>query len=571
MNHNLESFELQREAPSERCAWHLQVDGVAASERFRPSPHDGLLRGAARESNWAECPSLEIKSYLDLELMKSAHDDGHLLLAKEIDVFAIGPNREANYGLTITAASGTAKKGETAGPLADAINLHIEIWNSDSRCYDARGPMTTVQSDGAAVMRRALHLALTKHTIDATSKVGVALGEGKLVLFNYLCGGAPSRPTVAGCDDNHVGKRLRMALKALRAATQIADFMFGRELLRGLLSEIGFTGVEIAEAMAEGSEDAQNVSAMIKFLRMMATFTRKQVADFPAERQSVPTFRQQFKALVILSEYCRNFVEVITGLDAFENTRLPLSALLRRASCLAHLAFVLYRRHGTKFIPSQHYGNTQAMIKAKFVSVASCQAEGINFYFSYFDATQRLEELFGMQRAMECGSSIGMVKFEERGGDLMESGHIYSERPELKSTSRRLGGHLSDHQNPRSALGSPKNYAPVDTRNVTISSAYLLGSKDCQTILTLSSHPENDPPLYSDDEVNFAAIAATPGVDMMRPRGEWVGVDGTPDPTDESTGSSGGATCEGDIEGQTGGGDLPPCMSGSEKRTMSCF
>ena len=149
-----------------------------------------------------------------------------------------------------------------------------------------------------------------------------------------------------------------------------------------------------------------------------------------------------------------------------------------------------------------------------------------------------------MQRVMECGSSMDMVQFEERGGDLMESGHIYSERPELKNTSRRLGGHLSDHQNPRSALGSPKNYAPVDTRNVTISSAYLLGSKDCQTILTLSSHPENDPPLYSDDEVNFAAIAATPGVDMMRPRGEWVGVDGTPDPTEESTSNSGGATCE---------------------------
>ena len=426
---NLESFELRR-PPSERSAHHLQIDGVAISERFRPSPHDGLLRGAARESNWAKCPSLEIKSYLDLVMLKSAYDEGHLLLAKELDVFAIGANREANYGLIITAASGTAKKGETAEPMADAINLHVGIWNSDSRFYDARGPMTTVQSDGAAVMRRALHLALTKHTIDATSKVGVALGGGGLLLFNYLCGGTPSRPTVAGCDDNHVGKRLRMALKALRAATQIADFLFGRELLRGLLSEIGFSDAEIAEAFAEGTEDAQNVTAMVKFLRMMAKFTQKQVTDFPVARQRVITFRQQFKALVVLGEYCRNFVELITGLDAFVNTRLPLSALLRRASCLAHLAFVLFRRHGTKFVPSQHYGNTQAMIKAKFVSVACCQAEGIDFYFAYFDATQRLEELFGMQRVMECGSSMDVVQFEERGGDLMESGHIYSDRPE---------------------------------------------------------------------------------------------------------------------------------------------
>ena len=73
------------------------------------------------------------------------------------------------------------------------------------------------------------------------------------------------------------------------------------------------------------------------------------------------------------------------------------------------------------------------------------------------------------------------------------SGHIYPDRPELKATSKRLGGHLPDHQNPRSALGSPKDYAPVDTRNVTVSSAYVLGGKDAQTILTLCTHAENDP------------------------------------------------------------------------------
>ena len=58
------------------------------------------------------------------------------------------------------------------------------------------------------------------------------------------------------------------------------------------------------------------------------------------------------------------------------------------------------------------------MTKAKFVSVACCQAEGIDFHFAYFDATQRLEELFGMQRVMECGSSVDAVQFEERGGDI---------------------------------------------------------------------------------------------------------------------------------------------------------
>ena len=101
----------------------------------------------------------------------------------------------------------------------------------------------------------------------------------------------------------------------------------------------------------------------------------------------------------------------------------------------------------------------------------------------------------------------------------------------------------------------PKDYAPVDTRNVTVSSDYVLGGKDAQTILTLSTHAENDPPLFRDEEVNFAAIAATPGVDMMRPHGEWVGVDSTPAPTDETMSSSGGEMCEGDRAAETQAGE----------------
>ena len=531
------------------------VDGIAASEKFRLSPYDGKLRGAGRESNWEECPDLKINSYQNLLLLKRAHDDGHLLLAKEIDVFAIGPNRETHYSLSITAASGTSKKSETTEPLADAIDLHLGIWNNDPRCFDQRGPLTSVQSDGAAVMRRALHISLTKYSIDPASKVGEALGKCSLKLFNYLCGGSASRPTVAGCDDNHVGKRLRMTVKALRGGTQVGDYTFTRELLRALLLEIGCTEAEVAEAFAEGSEDAQNVSAMVKFLRLMSKFTEKTKAGFCAPRRGTPMFRMQLKALHVLALYCRNFVEVITGLDALKNERIPLSELMRRASRVAHYAFVLFRRHATKFIPGQHYGNTQAMIKAKFISVASCQALNIPYYFSYFDSDQRLEELFGIQRCMECGSSMDMIQFEERGGSIMGCAKIYSDRPELNKTSSRLGGHLSDHQNPPSILGSPKNYKIVDVRCVTLTSSWALGASDVAADFTSSTHVEDDPPIFKKDEVAFETIAGNVGVDMMRPHGQWIGVDGSSDdPAEEKLSSSGGSetTADQDAAAQAG-------------------
>ena len=57
------------------------------------------------------------------------------------------------------------------------------------------------------------------------------------------------------------------------------------------------------------------------------------------------------------------------------------------------------------------------------------------------------------------------------------------------------------------------------------------------------------------DEVAFETIAGNVGVDMMRPHGQWIGVDGSSDdPAEEKLSSSGGSetTADQDAAAQAG-------------------
>eukprot|EP00966_Prymnesium_polylepis_P036876 855506-Prymnesium_polylepis.1 len=91
---------------------------------------------------------------------------------------------------------------------------------------------------------------------------------------------------------------------------------------------------------------------------------------------------------------------------AAAGTFLSLDAYDRSVAKLAHLAFVLYRKNGTAFIPGQHYYNTQILLRTKYVSQAVSKAEGNAYYFPYQDADDRLEGLFGMVRTLEHGSNF---------------------------------------------------------------------------------------------------------------------------------------------------------------------
>jgi hypothetical protein len=197
---------------------------------------------------------------------------------------------------------------------------------------------------------------------------------------------------------------------------------------------------------------------------------------------------------------------------------LSLSHLSRRASELAHLYLVCFRASGSAFVPCQHYYNVQITVRGKYVSQAVSLSEGFEEYWWYQDADDREEMMFGMLRTLEHGMNFDMIQFEERANELMRLEEIYCRRPELRKPSRRLSGPLFDHVNPRSIGKAAANLAGVSLPN-----CWLLGSSDAATILQRDG-------VFALADCDWATITTerygdkVNPPDMLRPRGEYVGV-----------------------------------------------
>ena len=307
--------------------------------------------------------------------------------------------------------------------------------------------VAAIQSDGAACIKLALHILLTKFEVGG--KVRIVLGN--LDLYNYLCGGSPERPIVQDIDDKHGIKRFRMAVKSNKGV-KIVEITFNRSLVREVLLELSFSRETVAEMLVEGSADAQNVPAVVRLCLALASIEWTPTSKFAEKRRRAPGFKRWLRELKILARYSRLLVEMVTCQDAKTAEHLDLGQVLSRASQLAHIAFALFRKNGTAFLPSQNYSNTILMCRGKFHAVAFAKAEGFTEVFLFFVNDGRLEGFFGMLRVMECGRNVDLLEFEERASRLMRVDNYKSEMSELFATHRRLGGHFFDHCNPHSFL-----------------------------------------------------------------------------------------------------------------------
>ena len=514
---NLQSFFLRgHEQP--KSLVHMMIDDVNIEARRRASPADGHVRGYGRESNFDAVSSTEVRSFSNLQELKQAEENGDLLLAQEMTVYALGRNARNGYALSLVGASGSAKKGASASHLLDGIESVVSAYRSggdgiESSGWAKIGPVSTIQTDGASIMRSALHEYCTKFTMGPNSGVRQALGV--LSLFDYSCGLSPDEPIVPGCDDKHVGKRFRMALKSISRSCKIGSYTFASHLLERLLLWFGYAKAEIKDMFAHGIADAQNVAAMLKLMRALGLLLHKPLNGYPDDLRSRPDFSDWLKAFQALALYCGLMYIVITQQDVVDESFLPLPLYLRKAGTLSLLAFSLFRENGTAFIPSQNYANTQAMCRAKFVSSAGCIAEGIKEYFPFLDSDDRLEGFFGMQRVLEAGSNFDAIQFEERAGELMRLDLIYERHPEWRKSSRRLVGRIHDHLNTRTLLASDTGSACCDVDNVILATCWQLACQDAAAAAR---------GVVADEHTEYTTLGSL--FTVLRPFGDWVGVCG---------------------------------------------
>jgi hypothetical protein len=192
----------------------------------------------------------------------------------------------------------------------------------------------------------------------------------------------------------HTGKRWRERSKSATGMV-ISEFKFTGRFLRDLM-ETGQleSDANINRMFATGFADAQHVPPMIMYLRVVAElssvapikFGDKEAAFILGDhcwcafRDSMALIKLCMlvhKELKILSSFARSYATLLA------DKQPTLSEHMFNVSKMAHMAFAIYRRNGTKFIANQTYANLQRLLRSIYWSLAIAQAENISEYFIF--------------------------------------------------------------------------------------------------------------------------------------------------------------------------------------------
>ena len=443
IQHNMESY-IFNSPILEKCLWTLSLDSTVIDERMRASMNQPEALGVCPCATGAGL-SMRFQSEADIDSLLTLLQERSAHMASEVLAIGLVPNRHDDYGLKMVFAQGICKHAD-AKLLAEVLTAVIKIWKHDPRGEATRGPLATVQSDGAPIMVRAGH-DLFDSPFDAASASmhPVAGALSQCVLFPRFCGTGIFEGMVDGRDGKHNGKRLRTRARTKAKGFKIASaFRYISSYMRRLLDEAKLlSATELADVFGGGNADAQNVRAMILLLTAISGLKDKTSADFTGPPAVVDSALRELR---ILGEVCSCMKVLFMGKE------LNIDAHLENLSTLSHLLLVLFRRNGTAFIPAQLYQNLQRMVRSHYWSVQTAIQHGIGEYYLFLDSTDPLEQNFGIVRDLHgSGNQFDIVQFEDRETTAMSIQAIYSRHPEWHSGPRRLTRSM-DHWNPHSWL-----------------------------------------------------------------------------------------------------------------------
>ena len=214
MLRNLESYVWTTADISEpRRNWTFMIDDVNNDGRMRPllggTEVTGVpVGGMCRCSNATFAPT-HVKSIDDLRTLKQLCDRASCgLMAQEITVCGIGAHHMVQYAPKVVHASGSCKTGEQGEDVVTMIETILDIWYTDPRGYEQRGPLATVWSDTAAPFVRAVHSTLEGDELPSDHWLRQEyLATMPLFDARYAVKGKDRTPVAGGGDSRHVFKR----------------------------------------------------------------------------------------------------------------------------------------------------------------------------------------------------------------------------------------------------------------------------------------------------------------------------------------------------------------------------
>ena len=401
---NFERHLFSRPVRDERVLHHLMMDDVKGSSRLRISHVDGCIRGICYHGLGVVDPKLT--SYEQAELIASKISSGEIHHGTEITNVAIAANAEKGYKPIVVATSAGCTTGDPVERTKLLLHYVLQIWKTDPRGCKARGPISTLQPDGASVFVKAAQGMFFVKKMDEGHPLHCELAG--LKLFNlHVAIDANYVNSTAGCEQKHTGKRARERAKSevgMRVGEQNGPKLTGsfwRKLMSAARGALGITETDIHKMFATGFADAQRVAPMIMFFRTVAKMGEMSPDDFG--EMSV-AFSNTHRDIRLYSRFSHLLCTLLA------DKRHSLAEQLANVSELSHIVLTIYSRHRTTFIPAQNYRNQQSMYRSIFWSVATAKVEHIAEYFIYQDSGDALENVYNICRSFFPGEAMDLLQ-----------------------------------------------------------------------------------------------------------------------------------------------------------------
>ncbi|KAJ1444335.1 hypothetical protein M885DRAFT_581045, partial [Pelagophyceae sp. CCMP2097] len=507
-----ESFVFSSDPEQEdKCLWRIMFDDVKLQPRLRVDEHDCKVRGLCYHAATAHL-NLEIRGEEDIDAIKEALENGSVHYSTECTNFAVAPIRRKNYSTKVVATSGGCLKRDPRERTLKLLEMVITIWKRDPRGEATRGPVTTVQPDGAPAfvnMSQGLFFS-----VDMTAEHPIHYLIAPLVLFCNKTGEGVCANVTSGCEQKHVMKRFRERAKSPTGVTFCNRTITGG-MLRRLLAAVGFATRDLDDMFATGFIDAMNVAATVAFLRAVASLRGKAIDDFGNCATLAAGCYDDLQLMALFCGLCATLIA---------DKRPSLSEQLANISTMMHISFTAHRRNKSKYIANQTYLNQQRMFRSIFWSVAFAIKEGYDEYFIFQDSGDALENIFNITRGLFPGSAFDLLQFGERLACSQQVDAVYARRPELRRKVRHLDASTAagpdDHTNPTVFLSTEdggEDLRRVDVKAVNLQNVYFVGRLRASAALLAAG--------FTAEEVDFDAIAASAAtIDLLRPHGRWIGV-----------------------------------------------
>ncbi|KAJ7439531.1 hypothetical protein B0H11DRAFT_2355829 [Mycena galericulata] len=475
----------------------LKMGSDTVTESSRPvsrllvPAHEGFGSVVGRTN---ESRRVQIKEYTNAaEETVKAIRAGEVHVGKEFSVAAFSRHAPTNYGAKPVLLMPTCKKGSWQSS-AQILQKLIHAWKLSPFGEAKHGPLESLASDGDSRRRAALYLVYMHKELKL--KEGDPLFEFLLDLpgLNLFTGDST---ITMDFDYKHLFKRLRTLLCS-REGILVNGVVINKILLAEWLEKL--TGHDWSDQSIHAllnPKDPQDVPRAIKLICLVADLRQ---LENPSE--FTPAERNTHRALCLLGEMFDALVE------PFINPTFSLSEQMIHLAKFAHIACAMFVKHDSAFVSNQLYGDLQCMIKNMIFKIARSKLLNPSLkVFLCLLGDDVLETLFGRSR-MIGGHSPNMAidELRQRLCSALRMDKIFQKYPYLERRARRLRmvrSRDADHLSPRQWEGD------TTAQLCDIPACWAAGVIAAKAVLAK----------YGCD-MDFAALFARAGFDLMRPKGE---------------------------------------------------